>query len=416
MRVLHVISARRPDGAGHQVRLLVRRLRHDTDVVVVTPPWPVPDPADRPGARPAADPVAGVLRAEGARVHEVTATCDRDPVAIGRLRRLMRDGRYDVVHTHLYRATVQGRIAARLAGVPHVVATEHHLGAEVLEGRRVSPAVRGLYLAAERLGQVTVAASPAIAGRLRSWGVPQDRITMIPKAIDPAEFRFDERLRTAARARLGVAPGVPLVGGVGRLDPDMRFDLLIRAVAEAPGACLLLVGDGPARTALERLAVIEGVADRVLFAGPVAHTREMLCAMDVFASPGAGTFGVSVLEAIAAGLPAVYAACPPLEERLEARAAVRGTHRLAARDRESLPRALRAELLCLAERGGARLPARAADVRYDAAHLAGSVGRLYERLAGRPGRRRVIAPLTAWWGRPDGRSTFPLRGGNVRSA
>ncbi|WP_433825789.1 glycosyltransferase [Actinoplanes sp. CA-015351] len=414
MRVLHVISTPGPGGAGHQLRLLVRRLPHDNEVVMLAPASRVPGKLeDLPGTEPAADGIADALRAEGARVHRLTATCDRDPGAIARLRRLMLDGRYDVVHTHLYRASVQGRIAARLAGVPHVVTTEHHLGAEVLEGRRVSPAVRALYLAGERLGQITIAASPAIAGRLREWGVPDERIAMIPKAIDPAEFRFDRRLRAATRARLGVEPGVPLVGGVGRLEPDKRFDLLIRAIAEVPEACLLLVGDGPARASLERLAVIEGVADRVLFAGAVPHTREMLCAMDVFASPDSQTFGLAILEAVAAGLPAVYAACPPLEERIAARAAVRGTHRLSSRDRESLPRALRTELLCLAERGGARLPGRAVSSRYDADHLAAAVGRLYERIADRPRRRQIIAPLLAYRGR-SGR--FPLPGGNVRNA
>ncbi|MEU4692524.1 glycosyltransferase [Actinoplanes sp. NPDC023714] len=404
MKVLHVISTRGPGSAGHQVRLLVRRLPHDSEVVLLAPPFDetAPPPLDH--------------IADGVPVHRVLTGRDKDPGAIRRLLTLIRAGRYDVVHTHLYRASVQGRIAARLAGVRHVVATEHHLGTGVLEGRRVSPGLRALYLAAERLGEVTVAGSPAIADRLRSWGVPDDRVTMIPKAIEPAEFRFDGRLREAARSRLGVAPGVPLVGGVGRLEPDKRFDLLIRAIAEVPDACLLLVGDGPARPTLERLAVIEGVADRVLFAGAVAHTRELLCAMDVFASPGPATFGLSTLEAIACGLPALYATCPPLEERIEARTAVRGTHRLAARDRESLPRALRAELLCLAERGGDRLPARSAGSRYDADHLAASVGRLYERIAGRPGKRKVIAPLLAPRGPRVRESTFPLPGGNVRNA
>jgi glycosyltransferase involved in cell wall biosynthesis len=397
MRVLHVISTLEPGGAGHQLRLLLRRLPHESEVVTLSPP------------------AADTLCPDGARVHHLSTRGDHDPAAIARLRRLMRAGRYDVVHTHLYRACVQGRIAARLAGVPHVVATEHHLGPEIIEGRRISRGVRALYLAGERLGQVTIAASPAIAGRLRAWGVPDARITMIPKAIDAREYRFDARLRAAARARLGIEPGVPVVGGIGRLEPDKRFDLLIRAIAEVPAATLLLVGVGSARASLERLADIEGVAGRVRFTGSVGHVREMLCAMDVFASPGQETFGLATLEAIASGLPALYASCTPLEDRAAARTPVRGTQRL-SRDRESLPRALRAELLCLDERGGARLPPRSTGFRYDADHLAVSVGRLYERMADRPGRRRVIAPLPAYRGRFGRKNSFPLPGGNVRNA
>jgi len=372
MRVLHVITTLAAGGAEHHLRLLVRDLPYDCEVATLSGPGGL----------------ATALRARGTPVHELTARGDHDLATVAELCRLMRRGRFDVVHTHLYRACVQGRFAARLAGVPHVVATEHSPGTRVVEGRRATTGVRALYLASERLGEVTIAVSLGIAGRLRRWGVPERRIAVIPKGIDAAEFRYDPALRAAARARLGIAPDVPVIGAVGRLEPGKRFDRLIRAVAQVPGAVVLLVGDGSARTALQRLAVIEGVADRVVFAGAVGHVREMLCAMDVFASPSDHeSFGLAVLEALAAGLPALYAACPPLEELTQARTAVPGTRRL-SRDRESLPRALRTELLCLDERRGARLPLRSAGSRYDAARMAASVGQLYERISAR--RRRAF--------------------------
>ena len=372
MRVLHVISTLAGGSAEQQLRLLLRRLPYESEVVTLAP----------------AGAVAAALRAEGVPVHEVDTLGERHLTAVARLRRTIRRGGFDVVHTHLHRASVQGRLAARLAGVPHVLATEQHLPAEEHPGRPPSAGARALYLAGERLGEITIAASTAIAARLRAWGVPARRITVLPKAVDAAEFRFDPGLRTPARARLGVGPDVPVVGCVGRLDPDKRFDLLIRAIAQVPDAVLLLVGDGPARAALEQLAVIEGVSDRVLFAGAVTHPREMLCAMDVYASPHRAASGVGVLEAIAAGLPTLYASCPPLEGLAAARRAVGGTWRLTPHDPESLPRALRAELLCHAERGGARLPARSAGERYDADRLADSVTRIYEGFTRRRGPAR----------------------------
>ncbi len=360
-----MISTLAHGGADHQLRLLVGRLPHDCEVVTLSPP----------GA------VAEALRAGGTPVHEL-GTPER-PATIRALRRLIRRGRFDLVHTHLYRACVQGRLAARLAGVRHVVATAYHLGAQSVEGRPASPGVRTLYLAGERAGQATIAVTPAVAGRLRAWGVPDARITVVPQAIDVDEFRYEPGLRAATRTRLGIAEGVPVVGGVGRLEHGEGFDRLIRALAEVPGATLLLVGDGPARVALERLAAIEGVADRVRFAGAVGHVRAMLCAMDVFASPAGHTAGLVVLEALAAGLPALYASCPPLEDLTAARAAVEGAHHLSRRDPESLPRALRTEVLCHQERRGARLPARSAGERYGAAGLATSVSAVYDRVTGR---------------------------------
>ena len=327
MRVLHVIGALAEGSPDHQLRLLVRRLPHDSEVVTLSP----------------SGVVAAALRADGTRVHELSTFRGHELAAVGLLRRLIRRGRFDLVHTHLHRAYVPGRLAARLAGVPLVVASEHHLARDAVAGH--------LYLAAERLGQATIAASQAIAGRLRIWGVPETRITVIPKAVDANEFRFDPALRATVRARLGIAPDVPVVGGVGRLEPGKRF------------------------------------------AGAVDHTREMLCAMDVFASPCEETFGLVVLEAIAAGLPALYGACGPLEELAAARRAVGGARRLTRHDPESLPRALRAELLCLAERRGTRLPARTAGSRYDADRQAAAVGQVYERITGRllRGLRRASA-------------------------
>ena len=356
VRVLHVISARAGDGVEHQLRLLIRHLPQQCEVVTLSPPGPV---------------LAG-MRADGTTVHEMVSTRDLDPASIRALRRLTRRGGFDVVHTHLFRASVHGRLAAWLAGVAHVVATEYHL-----DDRRTALGAWAAYRAGAK-SWFTVAVSTVIADRLRRWGVPAERLTVIPKALDTEEFRFDPGLRAAARARLGIAPDAAVIGGLGRLEPRKRFDVLIRAVGEVPGAVLLLVGDGSARRALERLAAIEGVADRVFFAGSVEHAREMLCAMDVFASPGRETFGLAVLEAVAAGLPALYAACEPLDD-----APVEGVRRLTAHDPESLPRGLRAEVLCHAERPE-RLPARSAGPRYDAGHVAAAVGELYERAGGSP--------------------------------
>jgi glycosyltransferase involved in cell wall biosynthesis len=378
MRVLHVITGLAEGGAEHQLRLLLRRLPHDCEVATLS----------HPGT------VATAIRADGMTVHELTMTSNRDVSVVGRLRRLMRAGRFDLVHTHLYRACVHGRVAARLARVPHIVATEHSLGDGVIEGRRASVGVRALYLATERLGQATIAVSESVASRLRAWGVPAARITVIPNGIDAAEFRYDPVLRRSARARLGIAPDALVVGGVGRLERSKRFDRLIHAIQAVPDVTLLLVGDGSARAELERMAQAKGLTDRVVFAGAVRHVREMLCAMDVFASPSdQETFGLAVLEALACGLPALYVVCPPLDELAgpagQPGAGIAPGARRLSRYREALPRTLRAELACLSERGGARLPVPAVVGRYDIAELATSVGQLYERVASRSRRRHV---------------------------
>ena len=103
--------------------------------------------------------------------------------------------------------------------------------------------------------------------------------------------------------------------------------------------------------------------------------------MDVFASPSdQETFGLAVLEALACGLPVVYAVCPPLDEWTAAPAP--GAWRLSS-DPQALPRTLRAELAGVQGRDWARLPVPAVVTHFDVAGLAGAVGQLYEQITGR---------------------------------
>ncbi|MFF5855733.1 glycosyltransferase [Streptomyces sp. NPDC012751] len=320
MRVLHIITGLGVGGAEQQLRLLLRHLPVECEVVTLTDPGPVADG----------------LRADGVRVTHLGMSGNRDLSALPRLARVIRRGRYDLVHTHLYRACLYGRIAARLAGVRAVVATEHSLGDTQTEGRPLGAGVRALYLLGERLGRSTVAVSPAVAARLARWGVPRPRIAVVPNGIDLARFAFDPEARRRTRAALGLPEDAFVIGGIGRLVPGKRFDVLVRALADLPGDCrLLLVGGGPQEPVLRRTARRAGVADRVLFAGerpylpdgsPGPALPALASAMDVLAAPSPEeAFGLAVVEALAAGLPVRYTSCPALEG-LPPRAAPAAAH------------------------------------------------------------------------------------------
>lgn len=343
MKVLHVITGLGIGGAEQQLRLLLRQLPVSCDVVTLT----------EPGA------VAAGLRADGVRVAHLGMSGNRDLTALPRLTRLIRRGQYDLVHTHLYRACVYGRIAARLAGTRATVATEHSLGHAEIEGRPLTRGTRALYLGTERLGSATVAVSDTVAGRLRAWGVPGPRIHVVPNGIDADRFRFDRRVRDTTRARLGLPDDVYVVGGVGRLVPGKRFDVLIRAVAALPDVRLLLAGEGPEAGALRALAARLGAADRITFLGacatgshPTRHDSAqrkaarrnsvgpdlepepapnssvrhgierhdlavpaLLSAVDTLVSTSREeSFGLAVVEALAAGLPVLHTTCPALDD------------------------------------------------------------------------------------------------------
>jgi glycosyltransferase involved in cell wall biosynthesis len=297
MRVLHVITGLAAGGAENQLRLLLRHRHMDAEVVALT----------NTGS------VAEAIRNDGTIVHDLGMRRNADVAALPRLLRLIRKGGFDLVHTHLYRACVYGRIAARLAGVRHVVATEHSLGDRQIEGRRLSPGVRRLYLATERLGVTTIAVSATVARRLVAWGVPASRIDLIPNGIDATSYRFDPVHRAQVRAQLGIAPRRFVVGSVGRLVPGKQTDLMLRAIAGKLDVTALIVGEGPQRRALSALARQLNVD--AIFTGETADVPGLMSAMDVLvATSTEETFGLTVIEALAAGLPVRYVTCPAIDD------------------------------------------------------------------------------------------------------
>nr|WP_308345064.1 glycosyltransferase [Streptomyces sp. ISL-94] len=384
MKALHIITGLGVGGAEQQLRLLLRHMPMRCDVLTLTNPGPV----------------AEGLRADGVRVVHLGMRGNRDLGALPRLVTFIRRGRYDLVHTHLYRACVYGRLAARLAGAGAAVATEHSLGEGEIEGRALSGGVRALYLASERLGAATVAVSDTVAARLVGWGVPAARVHVVPNGIEAARFRFDEGARRATRARTGLPERAFVVGGVGRLVPGKRFDVLVRAVAALPGAHLLLAGDGPERAFLRALAAELGAQNRIHLLGerdPLGDSADgrtpgipaLLAAMDVFVSPSREeAFGLAVVEALAAGLPVLHVTCPAIDDLPAAQAP--GARRIGT-GTEELVAALRGHM----EAGARRLPPPPVVRRYDIARSARQLLDVYDLALSSPPERTPRGPALA---------------------
>jgi len=301
VKVLHIITGLASGGAETQLDLLMRYTRHHCEVVSLY----------NFGL------VGQQMVASGIKVRDLGMRSNQQISAVFRLARSVRRGRYDAVHVHLYRACIYGRVAARLAGVPVVVTTEHSLGDTQIEGRPKGTAVRAMYLATDRLSDVTVAVSPRVRERLISWGVPARKIRVIPNGLDFERFAFDPEGRKAVRRELGIPLKDFVLGSVGRLDPIKGYDLLIEAAEPLckSGAWLLLVGEGPEKARLEKLARERNVGQRVIFAGERRDVPQLLSAMDLFAAPSREeTFGLSILEAVAVGLRVVFTECPALKD------------------------------------------------------------------------------------------------------
>ena len=209
MKVWHVITGLEAGGAEVQLATLLRHTRHQSDVVTLY----------NPGS------VAERIRADGTRVRDIGMTRNTQLGALLTLRSIIADGRYDVVHTHLYRTQIYARPAARLARTPVVVTTEHSIGETHIEGRKMTAGVRGLYLASELFSDATIAVSNVVKERLVRWGVPAKKIIVIPRTgPETAPLAFNPAKREQARQQFGIGPDTYVIGALGRIDENKRVD------------------------------------------------------------------------------------------------------------------------------------------------------------------------------------------------
>lgn len=137
------------------------------------------------------------------------------------------------------------------------------------------------------------------------WRLPRHTLRHIPNGVDCRRFSVAADIQWAAA--LGFSPHEPVVGTVAALRPEKNLFLLLDAFALATQtrpARLVIVGDGPDRTALEAYSRLLGIKGRVIFAGACAEPERLLPAFNVFAlSSRTEQMPLSVLEAMAAGLP-----------------------------------------------------------------------------------------------------------------
>jgi glycosyltransferase involved in cell wall biosynthesis len=233
----------------------------------------------------------------------------------GRVKALLRERRPDVVHTHQIGALFYGGPAARRAGVPVVVHTEH--GKHYARRRTCWLG----WLAGRHAARFVCVSRDIADDVLAHRIVPRRKVVVVPNGIDTDRFRA-ARDDGTLRRELGIPAEAPVIGTVGRLTEVKRQDLLLRAFArvrqQLPAAHLLLVGDGPLRAGLHRLAGELGLEGRVHFAGYQAEPERYLALLSAFALTSRSEgMPLAVLEAWAAGVPVVASRVGGLAELIE---------------------------------------------------------------------------------------------------
>jgi glycosyltransferase involved in cell wall biosynthesis len=241
--------------------------------------------------------------ATGTPVHCLDAPRPTSVGWIGRLRGLVREGGFDVVHTHMPAPAVAARLALPPRSGPALVHTEHNLWDRYRRPTRWANALT------YRRNRAVIAVSDGVAESIRSH-VPAE---VIVHGADTTRVVSGDARATAARVardRLGLPPDARVVGNVGNFTAKKDHATLFRAIASLGSTPvptrLVVVGIGPLVSELRGLAAELGIADRVVFAGSRDDVFDLLPAFDVFAlSSRYEGLPIALLEAMASGVPPV---------------------------------------------------------------------------------------------------------------
>ena len=240
--------------------------------------------------------------------------------ALLRVYREIKAARPLIVHTHMAKAGLVGRVAAALYNVTRGAAPRarviHTYHGHVLEGY-FSALMTKVFITLEQLlahlSDRIVAISPAIERELRDeFRIGRaDQYRVVPLGFDLSDFAaVDDSAREQARRDLDIPAGAKVVSTVGRLTAIKQHRLFLDTVARTakaqPRVLALIAGDGELRADLESYAAQLGIADRVRFLGWRRDLATINAATDVFllTSRNEGT-PVALIEAMASGVPGV---------------------------------------------------------------------------------------------------------------
>lgn len=236
-----------------------------------------------------------------------------DLVALFKLVKLIRDGRYHIVHTHSSKAGVLGRIAATLAGTPIVVHTLHSLVFHDYQPWVVNRLWWAVKKACAPMTDHFISVSRIIVEKAVRAGIDRpEKFTTIYSGMELDWFLRSQVDGDSVRREFGLPLDAPVVGKIARLFPLKGHDELLDAASEIVRRCpevrFFLVGDGILYDHLRERARRQGILDNFVFAGLIPRERipEMLAAMDVLVHTSLREGLARVLpQALAMGKPCV---------------------------------------------------------------------------------------------------------------
>jgi glycosyltransferase involved in cell wall biosynthesis len=225
---------------------------------------------------------------------------------ICRLTRFLKSERPVMLHCHKHKATVFGTLAAIFSGIPYVISHVHGLDrTRTLRTRLIN------WLLLKRV-ELIIGISEGVRKDIlkTNWGLSPEKVVAVWNGIDIIPIDALSQNRKLARIKLGIPEGDFVFGTVGRLVKTKGHKYLLKSFPairrEYPDSKVVIIGDGPLRGDLEKLARDLGITQNVVFAGFRSDVLELLPGFDAFVLPSvAEGLSLALLEAMASKLPVI---------------------------------------------------------------------------------------------------------------
>lgn len=234
-----------------------------------------------------------------------------DLLALIEIRKIIKNGNYDIIHTHGSKARFLGRLAAASFPQVKIVQTAH--GWPFYDS--MHSLKKWFYISLEKIGFRLAHANIAVSPRDRDKAVRcgigyRDSYIIIRSGVDFEEFRKARGRKAEARENLDLPLDIPVVGSVMRFcqekAPDIYVEVAASVIKHKPEVLFVLVGDGPLMKHTEKWIESHNLRDNFLLVGSRKDIAEILPAFDLFLITSR-TEGLprALLECLAAGIPVV---------------------------------------------------------------------------------------------------------------
>lgn len=227
------------------------------------------------------------------------------------LKRVLKEGNYKIVHSHINTLSVFSLFAAKCAGVPVRIAHSHSTTNKKEKRKNL---MKQLLRPFSKVFATDYMCCSELAGRWLFGDKEYDKgnVYLLNNAIDLDKFRYDETVRREKRKELNIKDDTLVIGHVGRFVEQKNHRFLIDIFNEVhkqnENSILLLVGQGPLMEKIKEKVKSLGIEDCVKFLGQRNDINELYQVMDLFLFPSLYEgLGMVAVEAQVSGLPCVVA-------------------------------------------------------------------------------------------------------------